>query len=174
MRRHIAILRECEVYWREVADGLGTAARARGLNLITGQSQEERSAFQAIAGAHEVADSFAAGAAQLEDKMAIIALFDEAPPRPDILDLQMPDNDAGADTVREYLWELLTRLWTLKDEFSGKRPFGESAWEYHLYKALGRAGLIRYIEDDMGYVEDVDQQAGDALIERAIDALLKP
>lgn len=53
------------------------------------------------------------------------------------------DSDAGDDlTVRGYLRELLATLWSEGESFSGKRPFGNSGWEYDLYKPLGKAGMI--------------------------------
>ena len=39
-------------------------------------------------------------------------------------------------TVCEYLERLLLTLWEEKDNFSSKRPFGNSGWEYDLYEIL--------------------------------------
>ena len=52
----------------------------------------------------------------------------------EILDLPMdPDsNDAGASSIRGYLKTLLTTLMAEGEGFSGKRPFGNSGWEYEL------------------------------------------
>jgi hypothetical protein len=88
-----------------------------------------------------------------------------------ILDTPMRENDAGADTIRDYLVKLLAALWDSGEGFSGKRPFGNSGWEYELYDSLGRAGHIRYVEDDRGYCEDADTRAGNRLIAAAIRAL---
>jgi hypothetical protein len=88
-----------------------------------------------------------------------------------ILDLAMGPNDANAATIRDYLVKLLAELWTWGESFSGKRPFGNSGWEYDLYDALGRAGLIRITYDDDGYIDDVDTGAADKLIATAIEAL---
>lgn len=53
------------------------------------------------------------------------------------------DSDAGAQlTVREYFKELLTELWTEKEGFSGKRPFGNSCWEYEVHTALAKEGFV--------------------------------
>lgn len=87
------------------------------------------------------------------------------------------DNDANLqppnDTIRDYLKALLTQLWLEKEEFSGKRPFGNSSWEYDLYKALIKANYIAGTIDDDGYLDpDCDDAAGDALITQAIEALL--
>jgi len=54
----------------------------------------------------------------------------------DVLSLQMPSNDADADTVREYLKALLTALWDEGESFSGKRPLGNSGWEFDLLEAI--------------------------------------
>lgn len=88
-----------------------------------------------------------------------------------VLDTPMGENDANATTIRGYLIALLTALWEHGEGFSGKRPFGNSGWEYDLYAALGKAGHIRCTFDSDGYINDVDDKAGDRLIESAIAAL---
>lgn len=60
------------------------------------------------------------------------------------------DSDAGSQlTVREYFRELLTTLWEEKEGFSGKRPFGNSGWEYEVHIALAKAGFV-----DLGEWDD--------------------
>lgn len=58
----------------------------------------------------------------------------------EILAIKMGPNDAEASTVKEYLVKLLEVLWEEGGGFSGKRPFGNSGWEYELYSALENAG----------------------------------
>lgn len=87
------------------------------------------------------------------------------------LDLPMDRNDADASTVREYLKALLMRLWIQGESFSGKRPFGNSGWEYDLYKPLVKAGLIEGKLDEDGELADFDRKAGAAIIELAIIVL---
>lgn len=58
-----------------------------------------------------------------------------------ILNCPMGPNDAGADTVKDYLKALLGSLWDEGEGFSGKRPFGNSGWEYELIEALQEQGL---------------------------------
>ena len=82
-----------------------------------------------------------------------------------------PDNDSGAPTVRGYLLRLLETLWREEESFSGKRPFGNSGWQYDLYIPLIQAGAISGSLDEDGYVEDCDTAAGDRLIIAAIRAL---
>ena len=57
----------------------------------------------------------------------------------EVLALPLPDNDAGAATVRDYLKSLLSTLWLEKDGFSGKRPFGNSGWTYDLTEPIVEA-----------------------------------
>lgn len=91
-----------------------------------------------------------------------------------ILDLPMPDNDADAKTVREYLIALLQQLWIQGDGFSSKRPFGNSGWEADLYVPLIRAGLIKGTLDELGVLDnerDFDSLSVTRLIRAAIDQL---
>lgn len=90
----------------------------------------------------------------------------------DVLNTPMDGNDADASTIKEYLIQLLLAVWRDKEGFSGKRPFGNSNWDFDLYAALIKAGLIEGSFDETGfYIEDVDTQAGDALIKDAIRSL---
>jgi hypothetical protein len=95
----------------------------------------------------------------------------------EILDLSMEDNDAGAETIRDYLKALLSSLWAEKEGFSGKRPMGNSGWEYDLYGTLVAHKVIRATieEDEDGEVDiEIDcssQRHADDLIHEAIDAL---
>jgi hypothetical protein len=81
------------------------------------------------------------------------------------------EHDSGCTTVREYLRELLRKVWTEGGGFSGGHPFGNSGWEYDLYEPLVRAGLIAGKTDEDGYVISCDRAAGDALIAQAIEVM---
>lgn len=95
---------------------------------------------------------------------------------PDILAVPMdPErNDAKAGTIRGYLCELLDVLWSEQEGFSGKRPFGNSGWEYDLYRALIEAGHIKGLIDDEGDIISCDTKRANRLISEAIDTLRKP
>ncbi len=84
-----------------------------------------------------------------------------------VLDLPMQPNDARATTVREYLVALLAEVWTEKEGFSGKRPFGNSGWEYDLYLPLLKAGLVDGALDEDGYIDHMDDDAAERLIAAA-------
>ena len=85
------------------------------------------------------------------------------------------ENGARATTVREYLVALLAALWAEGEGFSGKRPFGNSGWEYEVYAALAEQGLIEgVVFDGDGYVEDFPDEArreADRLVFDAIQSL---
>jgi len=74
-----------------------------------------------------------------------------------ILSIEMVDNDANADTIRDYLKVLLSTLWEEGESFSGKRPFGNSGWEYELLDTLE--------------IHDIPEQDRIAAIFEAIEAL---
>lgn len=74
----------------------------------------------------------------------------------DALSLKMPSNDADAETVRDYLKALLTHLWEEGEGFSGKRPFGNSGWEYDLYGALEQSGITDRAEQEQAIFRAID------------------
>lgn len=88
-----------------------------------------------------------------------------------MLDLPLRGEIEGATTIREYLCNLLLTLWEEGEGFSGKRPFGNSGWDYDLLEPLLKAGLIEGSIDEDGYVETMDEKAGNALIHSAIKRL---
>ena len=70
-----------------------------------------------------------------------------------ILELPLMNCEYGYNTIREYLKGLLKELWNHGEGFSGKRPFGNSGWEYDLYYALVASGNYQgaYEVDEDGY-----------------------
>ncbi len=88
-----------------------------------------------------------------------------------ILDIPMRDNDAEAKTIREYLKVLLAELWREGEGFSGKRPFGNSSWEYDLYDALVRNKAVSGEIDEEGDLGTFDKIAADQMIADAIASL---
>ena|ERR1044072_7784146 len=87
----------------------------------------------------------------------------------DILSIPMLENDTKASTVGEYLSKLLCKVWNEAENFSGKRPFGNSSWQYEVYDSLAAAGVIDglLVDDEWDY--DYEQiMAADKMICEAI------
>jgi hypothetical protein len=57
-------------------------------------------------------------------------------------------------TVKEYLQALLHQLWRESDGFSGKRPFGNSGWDWDIGIGMIKAGLLEGTLDEDGYLVD--------------------
>lgn len=74
-------------------------------------------------------------------------------------------------TIKDYLKQLLETLWDEGESFSSKRPFGDSGWEFALYKALGNAGVVECSFDEEGYIEEIDRDSANKLIFEAISSL---
>lgn len=91
-----------------------------------------------------------------------------------ILEITMAEeNDADAKTIGEYLQKLLETLWAEGENFSGKRPFGNSSWEYDLYRALIKAGAVKGTVDEYGDIEEFDEKRANKLIFEAIGQAFK-
>lgn len=84
-------------------------------------------------------------------------------------------NGADATTVRDYLGKLLALVWQDSADFNGKRPFGNSGWEFDLHLALVAGGLLDgEIDEEEGWLDSVDTARGDQLIAEAIAELVAP
>ena len=87
--------------------------------------------------------------------------------------IPMGENDAGAKTIGEYFKKLLLTLWKEGEGFSGKRPFGNSGWDYEIYAALIKAGVVPGNLDEDGYVENIDYDKADIAVMEAIESIFK-
>ena len=74
-------------------------------------------------------------------------------------------------TIKDYLKKLLSELWVREEEFSGKRPFGNSGWQYDIYKPLIKSNLISGSLDEEGYINECDDKKADSLILTLIESL---
>ncbi len=88
-----------------------------------------------------------------------------------ILDVEINDDDSGAETIREYFKALLVALFEEGEGFSGKRPFGNSGWEYSLMAGLIKSGHVKGELDHDGYVDSCDDKKFYKLINEAIGEL---
>lgn len=75
------------------------------------------------------------------------------------------DSDIGENkTIRDYLHAILIGVWTEGEGFSGKRPFGNSGWEYDLYEPLIKAGFVKGKIDPQGCVDSVDKAQANEIV----------
>ena len=75
-------------------------------------------------------------------------------------------SDAGEClTLRAYLGELLSCVWSQRESFSGKRPWGNSVWQRDVYKEMVLAKLLPGMVGADGYLETIDEdEARDFLL----------
>lgn len=85
-----------------------------------------------------------------------------------ILNLPMQENDAEAETIRDYLCHLLLTVWEEQESFSGKRPFGNSGWDYDLMETLVRHAVINGVIHEEGWLDDFDKDEGHVVINNCI------
>ena len=86
------------------------------------------------------------------------------------LDTAFVSHDIGETTVREYLKTLLKAVLIDGECFSGKRPFGNSGWEYDIARPLISASVLKGELDEDGCAE-FDRADWDALIPELVSAL---
>ena len=86
-----------------------------------------------------------------------------------LFDIPMEENDAEAKTIGEYLKKLFCTLWEEGEGFSGKHPFGNSGWQYDVYAALIKAGVVNGKLDSNGYVDEIDYGQADDVILKVIE-----
>lgn len=75
--------------------------------------------------------------------------------------LEIPINTDMSDvvTVKDYLWKLLSTMWFEQEGFSGKRPFGDSGWDFDIYQALIAGGAIEGTLDEDGCIDNIESGA---------------
>lgn len=78
--------------------------------------------------------------------------------REEILELQVVRHDiSDTMSIRQYFEALLMKLWEENEGFNGKRPWGNSGWDYDVYVPLIKAGLIEGELDEDGCVVTLDE-----------------
>lgn len=90
----------------------------------------------------------------------------------EMLDLRFDCDDLdGEVSIREYMKALLAKLFDEGESFSGKRPFGNSGWEYDIIAPLIRAGAVKGSLDDDGLVEAFNKDDFQLALGKMIAAL---
>lgn len=75
----------------------------------------------------------------------------------EMANLKMYSNDlCKVLTIKEYFKEILLELWIEGEEFSGKRPFGNSGWDYDVLQCLIKNDIVKGKLDEDGYVDEVE------------------
>lgn len=93
-------------------------------------------------------------------------------PATDLLDLEFDSRELGERvTIAEYFIRLAQTVWQEGESFSGKRPWGNSSWQYEVYTAMIQSEFISGNLDRDGYVEACDTRQADGLIYAALDRL---
>lgn len=86
----------------------------------------------------------------------------------EILDAHYSFEDCDAGCLRDYFFRLLERLWVEQEGFSGKRPFGNSGWDYDIYKCLVDKGYVLGIINEHGELDNFDMSQANQLIEQLL------
>jgi hypothetical protein len=81
-----------------------------------------------------------------------------------ILEIPLKNTDIGDVTIGQYLGKLLLAVWEEGECFDGKRPFGNSGWQYEVYRGLVEKGIVNGSFDEDGDFEHVDDKAADKVI----------
>lgn len=82
----------------------------------------------------------------------------------DVLKFVYSKWDLGKCSIRHYLVELAKQCWIEEEFFGGKRPFGNSGWQWDVYFALAEGGFVTGKKDDEGNWTDVDREKAEAII----------
>ena len=89
----------------------------------------------------------------------------------DILALPMKANDASAETIGQFLMMVGAKVFLDQEDFSGKRPFGNSGWIYDVYEALIQGDALEGTLDEDGYVKECDSREAEAVVACLFDYL---
>lgn len=90
----------------------------------------------------------------------------------EILELKFYSNDLDEEiTIKDFFKTLLKKLFEEQENFSGKRPFGNSDWCGDLCVCLIENKIVNGKIDEYGYIEECDWGYFDIVIERLIDSL---
>lgn len=90
----------------------------------------------------------------------------------EILDIKFKCQDfCHKVTLKQYLKRQLLALWTEVEQFSGKRPFGNSGWDWDIYAVLIRHDVIPGKLDSDGFIEEFDHKEATKIMIGLINSL---
>lgn len=88
-----------------------------------------------------------------------------------VLDIKFKSSDLNKTvTLREYCKLLLCTLWEEGEGFSGKRPLGNSGWDFEVFRELVEKG---YVKGTLGEDEDLIEVDPNAAAKVITDAIRK-
>lgn len=90
----------------------------------------------------------------------------------EILLTPLETNDAKADTIGQFLAKLTESLWIKEEDFSGKRPFGNSDWKDPIIYALILNDHLEGELDEYGYIDDYSKTQFNALMAPVFELLV--
>ena len=76
-------------------------------------------------------------------------------------------------TLKEYLKETFLTFIHEGESFSGKRPFGNSDWDWQIYKGLITLDNSLGTLDEDGYIDTVNRKACDKIIVQCVEEVFK-
>lgn len=79
--------------------------------------------------------------------------------------------DVEGTSLRVMLKDLLTMVLLQGEEFSGKRPWGDSGWEFDIYRAMVLNGFIKGAVDEYGDIYNYSLAEGDELLMRCVEEI---
>jgi hypothetical protein len=95
----------------------------------------------------------------------------------EIVNLELINHhDTNATTIKEFLKNLLEVLWSEGESFSGKRPFGNSGWDWELYATLIHHGVVKGKLDSDNCIEKLSEpqrKKANQIIFDCIDEIFK-
>ena len=90
----------------------------------------------------------------------------------EILNLEFHSEDLNENvTIREYFYKLMEAFWNEKENFSPKRPLGNSDWDGDIILCLIKNKLVEGSIDENGWLDDYDYEKVDKFI---LKRIIKP
>lgn len=79
--------------------------------------------------------------------------------------------DVEGTSLRVMLKDLLTMVLLQGEQFDGKRPWGDSGWEFDIYRAMVLNGFIKGTVDEYGDIYNYSVAECDELILRCVEEI---
>ncbi len=74
-----------------------------------------------------------------------------------LLDMEF-QSELGKITLRKYFLRCMKEFWNDGEGFSGKRPFGNSGWQWDIYRGMIVNKWIEGTLDENGYIKEMSDE----------------